>query len=166
MYVCVHACMVCVCFTNGSSCGSINKHALKRKKKKPEGALTKMRILKITWKLFYEKKNKYSKRGRGHWNNMVSAFKFLKDLRWVSGTQRSCSVAKLCPTLCDPMDCSMPGPLSSTVSQSLLKFMPTELAMLSSHLILCLNLLLLLSIFPSIRVFSIESAPCISWPKY
>ena len=37
-----------------------------------------MRILKITWKLFHEKKNKYSKLGRGHWNNMVAAFKFLK----------------------------------------------------------------------------------------
>ena len=76
------------------------------------------------------------------------------------------SVTKSCPTLCDPMDCSMPGPLSSTISQSLLKVMSMELAMLSSHLIQCLHLLLLRPIFPSIRVFSIESALCISWPKY
>lgn len=66
----MHAWYVCVCFTNGSSCGSISKHALKRKKKKerkPEGAPNKdVRILKITWKLFHEKKNKYSKLGRGH----------------------------------------------------------------------------------------------------
>ena len=55
--------------------------------------------------------------------------------------------------------------LSFTISQSLLKFMSTELVKLSNHLILCCTLLLLLSIFPSIRVFSNESALCIMWPK-
>ena len=40
--------------------------------------------------------------------------------------------------LCDPMDCSTPAPLSSTISRSLLRFMPTELMMPSNHLILCL----------------------------
>ena len=58
------------------------------------------------------------------------------------------------------------APLSSTVSQSLLEFMSIELMMPSSHLVLCLPLLLLPSIFPSIRVFSNESALCIRWPKY
>ena len=56
--------------------------------------------------------------------------------------------------------------LSFTVSQSLLKFMSLESVMPSNHLILCCPLLLLPSIFPSIRVFSNESAPCIRWPKY
>ena len=56
--------------------------------------------------------------------------------------------------------------LSSTRSQSLLKFVSIESVMLSNHLILCLPLLLLPSIFPGIRVFSIESALHVSGPKY
>ena len=56
--------------------------------------------------------------------------------------------------------------LSSTISQSLLKFMSTESVMLSNNLILCSLLLLLPLVFPSIRVFSNESALCIRWPKY
>ena len=56
--------------------------------------------------------------------------------------------------------------LSSTISQSLLKLMCIELAILSSHLILCCPLLLLFSIIPSIRVFSNELGLCIRWPKY
>ena len=55
------------------------------------------------------------------------------------------------------------APLSSTVSWSLLKFMSVELVMLSYHLILCSLLLLLPSIFPSIRVFTNESTPPIRW---
>ena len=56
--------------------------------------------------------------------------------------------------------------LSSTISLSLLRFMSIESAILSNHLILCHPLLLLPTIFPSIRVFSKESALCIRWPKY
>ena len=56
--------------------------------------------------------------------------------------------------------------LSITNSRSSLKFTSIESAMPSSHLILCRPLLLLPSIFPSIRVFSNESALCIRWPKY
>ena len=56
--------------------------------------------------------------------------------------------------------------LSFTISQSLLKFMSIESAMLSNHLIICCPLLLLPSIFPSIRGFSSESALHIRWPKY
>ena len=56
--------------------------------------------------------------------------------------------------------------LSFTISWSLLKFMSIELMMLSNHLILCRPLLLLLSIFPSVSVFSNELALLISWPKY
>ena len=53
-----------------------------------------------------------------------------------------------------------------TNSQSLLKLMSIESMMPSNHLILCHPLLLLPSVFSSIRVFSIESALCIWWPKY
>ena len=56
--------------------------------------------------------------------------------------------------------------LSITNSWSLLRLISTELVMPSNHLILCCPLLLLLSIFPSIRVFSDESVLCIRWPKY
>ena len=56
--------------------------------------------------------------------------------------------------------------LSFTVSQSLLKLMSIELVILSNHLILCRPLLLLPSVFPSIRVFANESPVCIRWPKY
>ena len=56
--------------------------------------------------------------------------------------------------------------LSFTVSRSLLKLMSIELVMPSNHLILCHPLLLPPSIFPSIRVFSSESALHIRWPKY
>ena len=63
------------------------------------------------------------------------------------------------------MDCSTPGFPSSTISQSLLKFMSIESVMPSNHLILCCPLLLP-SIFPNIRVFSNESALHIRWPKY
>ena len=78
------------------------------------------------------------------------------------------SVPQSCPTLCDPMDCSMPGfPVHHqlTNAQSLLKLMSTESVMPSNHLILCPPLLLLPSIFPSIRVFSNESVLHIWWPK-
>ena len=66
-------------------------------------------------------------------------------------------------TLHDPMDCSS---LSISNSRSLLKLMPIESVMPSNHLILCHALLLLPSIFPSIRVFSNESVLHIRWPKY
>ena len=56
--------------------------------------------------------------------------------------------------------------LSITNSQSLLRLMSIELVMPSNHLILCCPLLLLASIFPSIRVFSNESVLRVRWPKY
>ena len=56
--------------------------------------------------------------------------------------------------------------LSITNSRSLLKLMSIESVMPSNHLILCRPLLLLPSIFPSIRLFSSESVLCIRWPKY
>ena len=71
-----------------------------------------------------------------------------------------------CSTLCNTMDCSMQASLSFIVSHSLLKLMSMELVMPSNQLILCSPLLLLPSIFPSIRVFSNESVFHIRWPKY
>ena len=56
--------------------------------------------------------------------------------------------------------------LSITNSWSLLKLMSIELMMPSNHLILCRSLLLLSSVFPSIRAFSSESVLCIRWPKH
>ena len=63
------------------------------------------------------------------------------------------------------MDCSTPG-FPITNSWSLLKLMSMELVMPFNHLIFCCPLLLLPSIFPSIRIFSNVSALCIRWPKY
>ena len=77
-----------------------------------------------------------------------------------------CSVAKLCPTLCDPMDCSMPGFPVFTISRRLLKLMSTELMMPSNNPIPCHPLLLMPSILSSIKVFSNESAVSIRWPRY
>ena len=68
--------------------------------------------------------------------------------------------------LCDPMACIGEASLFFAISQSLLKLMSIESVMPSNHLILCHPLLLLTSIFPSIRVFSHESALRIRWPKY
>ena len=76
------------------------------------------------------------------------------------------SVAQSCPTLCNPTDCSMPG---LPVHHQLPKLAQThtqESVIPSNHLILCHPLLLLLSIFSSIRVFSSESDLHIRWPKY
>ena len=77
----------------------------------------------------------------------------------------SSSVTQSCLTLCNPMNCSTPGLLSITNSQSLPKLMSIESVMPSNHLILC-HPLLLPSIFPNIRVFSNESAFHIRWPKH
>ena len=72
-----------------------------------------------------------------------------------------CSVS-----LCDPMDCSMPGfPVLHPLPQ-LLKFMSIKLVMLYNHLVLSCSLPPLPSIFPSIRVFSNKWAHPIRWPKY
>ena len=76
------------------------------------------------------------------------------------------SVVQSCQTLCDPMNRSTPGIPVHHNCWSPPKPMSIELVMPSDHLILCRPLLLLPSIFPSIRVFSNESALRIRWPKY
>ena len=65
-----------------------------------------------------------------------------------------------------PWTAAYQASLSFTISQSLLRRMSTESVMPSSHLIPCCPLLLLPSIFPSIRVFPKELVLCIRWPKY
>ena len=88
-----------------------------------------------------------------------------KDSELISFNQFS-SVAQSCPTLCDPMNHSMPG---LPIHHQLPEFTQTHVhqsVMPSSHLILCRPLLLLPPIPPSIRVFSNESALLMRWPKY
>ena len=91
-------------------------------------------------------------------------FWYRKYAHWIQSC--CCSVAKLCPTVWDPMDCTCQASLSFTISQSLLKLISIESVMPSNHLLLCHPLLLLPSTSPSIRVFSNELAPRIRWPKY
>ena len=76
------------------------------------------------------------------------------------------SVAQSCQTLCDPMNCSTPGfPVQHQLPE-FIQPLSTESVMPSSHLSLCRPLLLLPSIFPSIKVFSNELALRIRWPRY
>ena len=90
--------------------------------------------------------------------NCMAAITIHSDLQFSS-------VAQLCLTLWDSMDGSTPVYPVYNQLQILLKLMSVELVMPSNHLILYCPLLLL-SVFPSIRVFSNESALCIRWPTY
>ena len=74
------------------------------------------------------------------------------------------SITQLCPTLCNPMNRSMPG--LPVHHQSSLRLTSIESVMPSSHLILCQPLLILPPTPSSIRVFSNESTLCMRWPKY
>ena len=84
---------------------------------------------------------------------------------WMLPTVQFSSVTQSCLTLCNPMDCSMPGFLFITDSWTLVKLMSIESVMPSSHLILC-HPLLSPSVFPSNRVFSKESVLHIRWSKF
>ena len=70
------------------------------------------------------------------------------------------------PLFVTPWTAACQAPLSSTVSQSLLKLMSIEPVMPCNHLILCCPLILLSSVFPSIMGFSNKTVLCIRWPKY
>ena len=78
------------------------------------------------------------------------------------------SVAQLCPILMTPCTAAYQASLSFTslLQWSLLRLMSIESMMPSNHLFLCCPFLLLPSIFPSIRVFSIDLTLHIKWPKY
>ena len=84
------------------------------------------------------------------------------SVTWLSSVQLLRHVRLFAP----PWTAAHQASLSITNSRSLLKLMSIESVMPSNHLILCRPLLLLTSIFPSIRVFSNESVLCIRWPKY
>ena len=92
------------------------------------------------------------------------------DIKEIKCSEEICTSVQFspstCPTLCNPMDYSTPG---FPVHHQILELSQTwsiESVMPSNHLILCRPLLLLPSIFSSIRVFSNESVLCIRWPKY
>ena len=93
---------------------------------------------------------------------------YAEYIMWNAGLDKAqlSSVAQLCPTLCDPWTTACRASLPITNYQSPPKHMSIESVMPSNHLISCCPLLLLPSIFPSIRVFSNESALRIRWPKY
>ena len=77
-----------------------------------------------------------------------------------------CSVTQSCLTLCDPIDCSTPGlPVIYHLPEPAQAHVQSQWCH-PNHLVLCHPLLLMPSTFPSIRVFSNESALCIRWPKY
>ena len=95
--------------------------------------------------------------------SLISCFSLVRTL-WLRCC--SCSAAQSCPALWDPMDCSTPG---LPVLRCLLAFAQIHVPWVGDdiqHLILCRCILLLPSIFPSMRVFSNESAVRIRWPKY
>ena len=134
-------------------------------------------VLRIRWPKYWH----FSISPSNEYSGLISFRMDWWDLQAVQGTLKSLlqhhiskasildsvqltSVAQSCLTLSNPMDCSTPV-LSITNYQSLLKLMSIESVMGSNHLTLC-HPLLLLSVFPSIRVFSNESFLCIRWPKY
>ena len=87
-------------------------------------------------------------------------------LLWLSGSSSVQFSRSVMSDFATPWTAACQASLSITNSRSPPKPMCIEPVMPSNHLILCRPLLLLPSIFPSIRVFSNESALCISWPKY
>ena len=86
--------------------------------------------------------------------------------RTLVGSFQFSSIAKSCLTLATPWTVAHQTSLSFTILQSSYKLMFVESMMSSNHLILCCPLLLMASIFPSIRIFSKELAFCSRWPKY
>ena len=95
--------------------------------------------------------------------NLVYIYVWTQSLKSYISTVQSFSCVQLFVT---PWTAACQAYLSITNSQRVLKLMSIDSAMSSSHLILCHHLLLLLSIFLSIRVFSSESVLHIRWPKY
>ena len=85
---------------------------------------------------------------------------------WLLLLSFSHSVTQSCLTLCDPMDCSMPGFLLFHQFPGLAQTLSIESVISSNLLILCSPRVVLSSMFPSIIVFSNELALCIRWPKY
>ena len=108
------------------------------------------------------------------WHRVDSILAYAHEIHWllanccikIINALHSVQLLNCVWLLVTPWTAACQASLSITNSRSLLKFMSIELVMSSNHLILCHPLLLLLSIFPNIKVFSNESALCIRWPKY
>ena len=100
------------------------------------------------------------------WNHPCCWLCLAEFCSWLGGSDLCYSVAQLCLTLIDPQTVARQASLCFTISRSLLKLMSVESVTPSNHLILCHPLLPLPSVFPSIRVFSSESALHNRWPKY
>ena len=96
----------------------------------------------------------------------VWARRALLPVNTVSISVQSVQLLSCVQLFVTPWTAARQASLSITNSQSMLKLMSIASVMPSNHLILCHPLLLLPSIFPSIRVFSNESVLCIRWPKY
>ena len=117
----------------------------------------------MLWKCCTRYASKSGKLSRGH-RTGKGLFSFQSQRKAMSKNVQF-QFSQSCPTLCDPMDCSMPGLLVHHKLLDLLKLMSIESVMPSNHLVLCRPRLLLPSIFLKIRVFSNESDLCIRWPK-
>ena len=117
---------------------------------------------KILWKLFH------SEQSIIHIKNNIHEFP--SEMRCTANSIKStfsCSVAQSCLTLCNAMDYSHTGlPCPSPYPRACFKLMSIELVMPFNHLILCHPLLLLPSVFPSIKVFSNELTLWIRWPMH
>ena len=114
------------------------------------------------------------KKQRHYFDNKVPSnqgYGFSSCHAWIRelDDKEGCLVQFNCSVMSDsvtPWTAASQSPLSIIKSQSLLKFMSIKSVMPSNYLILCHPLLLPISIFPSIRVFSNESVLHIRWPKY
>ena len=114
----------------------------------------------LDYVLLVTSKGWLSKRWFSSFKKYPIQVKFLYKLTSVISVQSLSSVR-----LCDPLNCSTPGLPVHHQLQEFTQLMPIELVMTSSNLIFCCPLRLLPSIFPSIRVFSNESALRMRWPK-
>ena len=142
------------------------------------------------WKSEAQKEERQSQRGKDHhapsgqlfWGFLLLIFGLSTEPFMFAGRKKGWGMASKTTLNCvqfssvqllsrvqlfvTPWTTTRQASLSITKSQSLPKPMSIESVMPSNHFILCHPLLLLPSIFPSIRVFSNESALCIRWPKY
>ena len=107
----------------------------------------------------------YNDQHNSLFNNHLCQMKSHFSLLWMVSVQFS-SVAQSCLTLCDPMDCTMPGYPVYHQLPELAQIHVHRVDDTYSNISFSVVLLLLPSIFPSIRVFSNESLLCTRWPKY
>ena len=107
----------------------------------------------------------YSRSGNVSPSNLLFSFNIILDLR-INHKYFVAQLLSCIQLFATPRTAAWQASLSFTISWNLLKLMSIKSVMPSNHLILCHPLLLLHSIFPSIRIFCSESALCIRWPKY